>query len=147
MNRDIFEAGKHIFKIHDRLSEKISSKYGLTNLELNILFFLKSNCGIDTARDMAEKLNLSKSNISDAVDGLTKKGYILGIQDEKDRRYIHLKLLESADIILEDGFNLHDEFMKKVTKDIPKDKLDIAKEVLEQIFSNAIKEAKNIKDI
>ena len=147
MNRDIFEVGKHIFKIHDRFSEKISYKYGLTNLELSILFFLKSNCGIDTARDMSEKLNLSKSNISDAVDGLTKKGYIMGIQDENDRRYIHLKLLQSADIILEDGFRLHDEFMKKVTKDIPEEKLEIAREVLEQILKNAVKESKNIKDI
>jgi len=147
MNRDIFDAGKHIFKIHDKLSEKLSAKYGLTNLELNILFFLKANCGIDTARDMAEKLNLSKSNISDAVDGLTKKGYIVGIQDENDRRYIHLKLLESADKILDDGFKIHNEFFEAITKDIPKERLDIAREVLEEIFKNAIKESKNIKDI
>lgn len=144
MNKNAFSVGKHIFKAHDKFCEKISSKYGLTNLELNILFFLKSNFGLDTAKDMVEKLNLKKSNISDAVDSLTKKGYLVGIQDEKDRRYVHLKLQESAEVILKEAFNLHDEFMKVVVSDIPKEKLAIAEEVLNQILINVIRETKNI---
>ena len=144
MNRNIFGVGKYIFKVHDKFCEKISVQYGLTNLELNILFFLKSNCELDTAKDMSEKLHLSKSNISDAVDSLTKKGYLKGIQDEKDRRYIHLKLSEEAENILEGAFKLHEEFVDSITKDIPQEKLDTARYVLEQILTNAIKEAENM---
>jgi len=144
MNRNIFGVGKYIFKVHDKFCEKISTQYGLTNLELNILFFLKSNCGLDTARDMSEKLHLSKSNISDAVDSLTKKGYLMGVQDENDRRYIHLKLKEEADNILENAFKIHEEFIKSITKDISQEKLDIAREVLEQLLTNAIKESENM---
>jgi len=144
MNRNIFGVGKYIFKVHDRFCEKISTQYGLTNLELNILFFLKANCEIDTARDMSEKLHLSKSNISDAVDTLTKKGYLIGIQDEKDRRYIHLKLQKEADNVLENAFAIHEEFIKSITKNISQEKLDIAREVLEQILTNAMNEAENI---
>lgn len=144
MNRNLLSVGKYIFKVHDKIYEKVLEKYKITNLELNILFFLKSNLGIDTAKDMAEKLNFSKSNISDAVDSLTKKGYLIGVQDEKDRRYIHLKLKESADIILNEAFEINDTFIKHITKDIPKEKQDIAREVLEQVLSNVIKEAKNM---
>jgi len=144
MNRYLLNAGKHIYKVHDKFCEKISSKYGLTNLELNILFFLKSNLGPDTARDMAEKLNLSKSNISAAVDSLTKKGYIIGVQDEKDRRYIHLKLQKEAEIILEEAFITHDNFMKSITKDIPQEKLDTTREVMEQILQNIVNESKTM---
>ena len=144
MNRNLLGVGKHIFKVHDKLYEKLIDKYGITNLELNILFFLKSNIGMDTARDMAEKLNLSKSNISDAVDSLTKKGYIVGVQDEKYRRYIHLKLQPSSDIILEEAFSISDNFGKLITKDIPEEKLNIAREVLEQVFMNMVKESKNM---
>lgn len=144
MNRNIFSVGKYIFKVHDKFCESISTKYDLTNLELNILFFLKSNVKLDTAREISEKLHLSKSNISDAVDNLTQKGYILGIQDKKDRRYIHLKLQEKADKILENALVVHEEFVKCITKDISQDKLDIAREVLEQILENAINEAENM---
>lgn len=144
MNRNIFNVGKYIFKVHDRFCEKISTKYGLTNLELNILFFLRTSSGCDTAKDIVEKLHLSKSNISDAVDSLTKKGYIIGIQDEKDRRYIHLKLQKEADNILENALKIHEEFIKAITKDIPQEKLDTVREVLEYMLSNAIKEAENM---
>lgn len=144
MNRSLLSVGKYIFKLHDKIYSKVLEKYGITNLELNILFFLKSNLGVDTARDMAEKLNLSKSNISDAVDTLTKKGYLVGIQDEKDRRYIHLKLQDSADNILEDAFEVNDNFIKTITKDIQEEKLEVTREVLEQMMTNAIRESKNI---
>ena len=144
MNRNLLGAGKYIYKVHDRLYEKVLEKYEITNLELNILFFLKSNLEIDTAKDMAEKLNFSKSNISDAVDSLTKKGYLIGVQDEKDRRYIHLKLKEAADTILDEAFKINDTFIENITKDIPKEKQEIAKEVLEQVLNNVIKEAKNM---
>lgn len=144
MNRNIFGIGKYIFKVHDKFCEKISSKYGLTNLELNILFFLKSSLGIDTAKDMAEKLHLSKSNISDAVDNLTKKGFLIGVQDENDRRYIHLKLQDSANNAIEEAFQIHENFVKSIVKDIPEEKLDIAREVLEQIMTNAVNETENM---
>ena len=62
MDRNIFNLGKYIFKVHDKLCDKISAKYGINNFELNILFFLKANTCLDTAKDMVEKLNLSKSN-------------------------------------------------------------------------------------
>ncbi len=144
MNRNIFNVGKYIFKVHDKFCESISTQYGLSNLELNILFFLKSNSGLDTAREMSEKLHLSKSNISDAVDNLTQKGYLMGVQDKKDRRYIHLKLQEKADKVLENALLVHEGFVNSITKDISEEKLDIAREVLEQILANAIKEAENM---
>ena len=144
MNKNLLSAGKYIFRVHDKLYEKVLKKYNLTNLELNILFFLKSNCEVDTARDMAEKLNLSKSNISDAVDSLTKKGYLMGVQDEKDRRYIHLKLQNSVDIILDEAFVINENFVEEITKDIPQEKLDIARDVLEEVLKNVIKKSKSM---
>ena len=51
---------------------------------------------------------------------------------------------ESADIILDDAFEINDKFIKNITKDIPKEKLDLAREVLEQVLDNVIKESKNM---
>lgn len=144
MDQNIFNLGKYIFKVHDKLSEKISSKYGINNFELNILFFLSANECVDTARDLVEKLNLSKSNVSAAIDNLTKKGYLKGFQDENDRRYIHLKIQEPAKNILEEGSKVHEEFMQTVTKNIPKEKLDMCQSVLEEIARNMVEESKNM---
>lgn len=144
MDQNIFNLGKYIFKVHDKLCEKISTKYGINNFELNILFCLSANTCIDTARDLVEKLNLSKSNVSTAIDNLTKKGYLKGFQDENDRRYIRLKLQEPAKDILDEASIVHDEFIKTITKDISREKLDICQKVLEQIVKNVVHESKKM---
>ena len=144
MDQSVFTLGKYVFKVHDKLNEKLSSKYGISNFEINILFTLKWNSECDTARDLVEKLNLSKSNVSTAIDNLTKKGYLKGFQDENDRRYIHLKIQEPAKDILDEASKVHDEFIKIVTKDIPKEKLDVCQSVLEQIAKNMVEESKNM---
>lgn len=144
MDQNIFALGKYIFKVHDKLNEKLSSKYGISNFELNILFSLKWNSECDTARDLVEKLKLSKSNVSTAIDSLCKKGYLKGFQDENDRRYIHLKIQESAECIIDEAFKNHNEFMEIVTKGIPEEKIEMCKEVLEQIAKNLVDESNNM---
>ena len=144
MDRNVFTLGKYILKVHDRLNERISEKYGITNFEINILFSLKWNPECDTARDLVEKMNLSKSNVSTAIDSLCKKGYLIGVQDTLDRRYIHLKIQEAAEAIIDEAFKVHNEFMDAVTRGIPKDKIEVCKDVLEQIAKNLIDESKNM---
>lgn len=144
MDQNIFNLGKYIFKVHDKLYEKISVKYGISKFEINILFMLKWNPECDTARDIVEKLNLSKSNVSTAIDDLCKKGYLVGVQDEFDRRYIHLKILEPAEDIINEGIKVHDEFVNTVTKGITEEKLEMCKDVLEQVVKNLINVSKNM---
>ena len=144
MDRNVFTLGKYILKVHDRMNEKISHKYGISNFEINILFMLKWNPECDTARDLVEKMNLSKSNVSTAIDNLCKKGYLKGFQDEQDRRYIHLKIQEPAEVIIDEAFKIHDEFMNTITEGIPEEKLEMCKDVLEQLVSNLVDESKNM---
>ena len=43
---------------------------------------------------------ISKSHVSYTVEKLKNKGYIIKVQDEKDKKKFHLKLTEKADNIL-----------------------------------------------
>ena len=66
------------------------------------------------------------------------------MQDEKDRRYIHLKLQKSADIILDEAFVINENFIEEITKDISKEKLNIARDVLDEVLKNVIKKSKSM---
>jgi DNA-binding MarR family transcriptional regulator len=52
--------------------------------------------GYDTARDIVELRGLTKSHICQSVDGLTRRGWLSGVQDGQDRRRVHLSLLPAA---------------------------------------------------
>lgn len=144
MNKNSLNYGKYIFKVYDKLCNKVASKYDISNFELTILLVLSKKPDCDTARDVVKNLKINKSKVSEAIDNLTKRGFLKGEQDENDRRYIHLKLQDSANCIIEDALETNDEFGKLVTKDIPKEKLELFEEVLEQIVQNIIKESENL---
>ncbi len=78
--------GMKMRKLLDKKSEVFAQKYGVRNVELEILLFLyHSPCG-DTAKDIVEEKNLSKAHISKSVDNLRAKGFVVLTEDENDRR-------------------------------------------------------------
>lgn len=71
-------------------------KYDMTQFEVDVLGFIHFYPDYDTAKQICELRKLPKSNVSVAVDRLTKKGYLHGERDKKDRRVIHLKITDDA---------------------------------------------------
>ena len=78
-------------KLYDLLREELLKQFGITQIESEILVYLAfheafGEAGGDTASDIAESRILSKSNVSKGVYSLMKKGFLVGEQDERDRR-------------------------------------------------------------
>ena len=92
----------------------------------------------DTAKEIADNFEISKSLVCRSVDSLTKKGYIDTQKDEKDKRVSHLILREEAKPIVE----ALKENRKKTTEDlllgIDKEELKIFSKVLNQMKNNMI---------
>ena len=73
-----------------------AQEYGLTRNEIDVLLFLANNPGLDTASDIVSLRGLSKSHVCKSVDDLTRRGYLAGRVDDRDRRRVHLRLLPDA---------------------------------------------------
>ena len=76
--------------------KKICVKYDLSLIEANIISFLYNNPGKDTAGDIVELRMLSKGNVSQGVELLAGKGFLLRSQDKEDRRKVHLRLSDAV---------------------------------------------------
>ena len=87
-------------KAMDNLFYKVSKKTDLAVNEIRLLLFLHQNKELDIASEIVENLMISKSHVSYTVEKLKNKGYIIKVQDEKDKKKFHLKLTEKADNIL-----------------------------------------------
>jgi len=82
--------------------KKICVKYDLSLIEANIISFLYNNPGKDTAGDIVELRMLSKGNVSQGVDLLAGKGFLLRSQDKEDRRKVHLRLSDAVQPVTEE---------------------------------------------
>ena len=118
-------------------NRSVISSYKLSPNEIDLLVAL--DMGVyDTAKEIADNFEISKSLVCRSVDSLTKKGYIDTQKDEKDKRVTHLILREEAKPIVD----TLKENRKKTTEDlllgIDKEELKIFSKVLNQMKNNMI---------
>ena len=118
-------------------NRSVISSYKLSPNEIDLLVAL--DMGVyDTAKEIADNFEISKSLVCRSVDSLTKKGYIDTQKDEKDKRVTHLILREEAKPIVD----TLKENRKKTTEDllrgIDEEELKIFSKVLNQMKNNMI---------
>ncbi|MFA7119686.1 MAG: MarR family transcriptional regulator [Sphaerochaetaceae bacterium] len=93
---EILQRLRLIMQLFELYSGDVCEKYGLSQIELNIVMFLHNNPGKDTASEIIEQRRLPKANVSKAVELLIQKGLLQRMQDKGDRRRIHLMLTDEA---------------------------------------------------
>ena len=139
-NVEILFNGQQFKKLYERIYNQISTKYGLTKIEIEILLFLEKDQTHDTAKDIVELKYYAKSHVSKAIDSLIHKGYVLGNLDEHDRRCVHLKIADAAEQIVREASEMRDNLIKILFKDITLEEKRIMECVAGKITNN-IKEA------
>ncbi|MGN0762009.1 MAG: MarR family winged helix-turn-helix transcriptional regulator, partial [Aristaeellaceae bacterium] len=92
-----------IKRLYDHEMAPIMERYALTRMELDVLLFLGSNPGCDTAAQIVQLRMMTKSHISKAVEHLTEQGFLTQARDEQNRRRIHLTLTDAAQPVVSEA--------------------------------------------
>lgn len=140
VNLNVLFAGQQFRKLYDRMTNEVSSKYGLARMELDILMFLAENPDIDTAKDIVELKFMAKSGISKAIDTLTKKGYLGVFQDEEDRRVFHLQLKEAAGAVIDAMMDVQGRVTEIIFRGITDDEVRVLRNLAARISFNINRE-------
>lgn len=139
----ISTCGMKMRKLLDKKSEVLAQKYGVRNVELEILLFLyHSPCG-DTAKDIVEEKNLSKAHISKSVDNLRAKGFVILTEDKNDRRKRHIELTEKAVEAAKDMLEVHNECRRIVMRYVTDDEEAVMNQVMEKMIRSLDEELQN----
>ena len=128
--------GMKMRKLLDKKSEVLTQKYGVRNVELEILLFLyHSPCG-DTAKDILEEKNLSKAHISKSVDNLRAKGFVVLTQDENDRRKRHIELTQKAVEAAKEMLEVHNECKEVIMRYVTEEEKKVMNRVMEKMLAS-----------
>ncbi|MCC8076555.1 MAG: MarR family transcriptional regulator [Clostridiales bacterium] len=92
----IIASGTQLKKLISKKSEPAQRKYRLRPVELNILLLLHADPHMDTAKDIMNRLHVSKAHVSQSLDHLKSGGFISLWEDPQDRRVFHIQLRQSA---------------------------------------------------
>jgi DNA-binding MarR family transcriptional regulator len=103
--------------------------------ELDLITFLSNN-EMDTSKEIADSLGLSKSLIARSVDSLVAKGYLETKVDEADRRYIHLVLTDQANSIADRLRDCRKQFIASMMEGVSQEQFAQFEWTLEKMIAN-----------
>lgn len=123
-------------KLLDEQIAELRQKYDMKKAELEILYFL-SRCGNhNTSKDIHYQLMMNKGHISQAVDSLCKRNFVIAIPDRQDRRFIHYQLSNSAQKIVDEMAHKRQEMNRRMVEGISEEDLEVFRSVSAKIREN-----------
>lgn len=135
---DNFNKLNSIVKDIKRINRQTISSYKLSPNEIDILVFLDIQNELDTASDIVEAFEISKSLVCRSVDSLIKRKYIDTFKDDKDKRITHLKLRDEAKPIVTTLRSNRDKIIKDLVKGISDDDIRTFNYVLNKMRFNLL---------
>ena len=126
-----------IIKEIKKKNRTVISSYKLSPSEIDILVTL--DIGVyDTAKEISENFEISKSLVCRSVDSLIKRGYIDTKKDEKDKRVIHLILREEARPIVNALKTNREKTTEVLLNGIDEEELKVFNNVLDKMKNNLL---------
>jgi DNA-binding MarR family transcriptional regulator len=129
-------------KIFRKICHQAVAEYDFTPNEIVVMMFLHNYPEMDSASDIAHRLNISKGLVAKSVESLSEKGFVITGKDRADRRLIHLSLTEKSDQVMKRLKVCREVFVKELHQGIPREDLDavgraaiVMNENLEKIVS------------
>lgn len=103
----------------------LRQKYDMKKAELEILYFLSKSGEHNTSKDIHYQLMMNRGHISQAVDGLCRRRLIIAMPDQKDRRFVHYAVSDSAQEIVDEIVRRREEMNKKILDGISAEEMQI----------------------
>lgn len=139
MNKGSFLTYANNFRrLYKQMFQPYAKKFGLTQLEIDCLLFLRNNPGMNTARDISVMRGFAKSNVSNAVESLRSRGYVLIQPDPKNRRIHRLILTESARDMVEELAVCQENCFAVVVQGFFPEHLALLHQLFEQANANVL---------
>jgi DNA-binding MarR family transcriptional regulator len=112
--------------------------FSITLVQFHILRHIRK--GVRTVCELAERQQISRPAVSQAVEVLVEKGLVTRKQDALDRRYVQLDLTDSGNSLLDSVFSKNHAWMAEKMKGLNSEELQsilIAMDVLKKTFDLA----------
>ena len=123
-------------KRYSQACTDVRARYALSQLEVEILGYLKNNPELDTASDIVKYRMIPKANVSQGVEQLIQRGYLSRRQDGLDRRKIHLLLRQEADEAVEAILAVQQRFWARMLDGVSQEEWRQYQDVSRRIFEN-----------
>ena len=141
-----FVRSQSLGKLYHHQFKPLLERYGLTQIEADILLFLANNAPMDTASDIVEKQHLSKSHVSVGIDSLVRRGYLERFCRDGNRKTIHLRLLPAAGEVVAASRDVQRRYAACLFRGFGGDEVEALSKMLNRIADNVEEELSSARE-
>ena len=135
----------HFRELFHLVYAQYGEMYHLTETEMEIILFLRDDSVYNTARDICKMRRIAKSNVSNGIRMLERKGYIRIQIDEINKKIHRLFLTEKSRSIADVLQQAYDDCMEKVLEGTTSEERDAARTFFRKCDRNVQKEIDRLK--
>ena len=128
---------KTIICYYSRHTRSICEKFGLTQMEYDILMFLHNHPQFNTAADIVKIRKATKSHVSTTLKTLEDNGLVRKIQSPDNKKRIEIELLEPAQKVIQEGLSVQKEFVKDLFQGLSEEELRMWQSIFTKVCNNA----------
>lgn len=134
----IFWENKNILKnLYIQCVKPVCENYSLTMMEFTIIMFVANNPRFDTATDITEILQLTKSHVSASLKSLEEKQLISRFTQPGNKKVVHIKLQSETRQIVTEGRAAQEQCGKILLSGFSTEDMELLQQKLERIYQNA----------
>ena len=137
---------KTITSYYELLSGEVCDRYGLTQMEYDILMFLHNNPHHNTAAEIVKVRKSTKSHVSTSLKKLENKGLVERIQSKDNKKHIEIILLDRAELIVAAGINAQKQFAGNVLSGLTEEEKHMCIQIFDRICNNAEEHLREYKE-
>jgi DNA-binding MarR family transcriptional regulator len=97
-------------RIRGKLRAGATGRFAITLEQFHTLRHIRRGC--DSVKGLAERLQVSRPAVSQAVDALAAKGLVTRVQESEDRRCMRIHLTPYASEVMDENFEENRAWMK-----------------------------------
>ena len=131
-----FLQGGKFKKLIEEQNLELRRKYDMKQAELEILYFLSRSGDQNTSTDIHHQLMMTRGHVSQAVDSLCRRQFIIAIPDQQDRRYVHYEIQKPAQEIIAEIAKRREEMNRLILDGISEEEMRVFREVSAKIKKN-----------
>ena len=135
----------HFKELYRLVFEPYGEMYHLTETEMEILLFLRDDSVYNTARDICMMRGIAKSNVSNGIRMLERKGYVSIRIDEENRKIHRLSLTEKSRPIAAELWQIYEDCQERILDGITKEEVKAVYSFFEKCDVNVLKEIDRLK--
>ncbi len=128
---------KTITSCYELLARAVCEKYGLTQMEYDILLFLSNDPQHNTAADIVKVRKSTKSHVSSSLKELENKGLIERRRSADNKKHVEIRLLPAAEPVIADGRQAQKDFAAHVLAGLSEEERRVCITVFRKICGNA----------